>query len=288
MKFLVTGSGTLLGNKIVSELSKKKHNIIASYRNTYPSNLNKKNISLIKLDLEKKFKLNLKVDCLVHCASAIPSDNLNDKKMMKINYLSFKKLASQLIKNGCKKIIFISSMSVYGDIKVSKVDLNTYTKPIDTYGKSKLKVEKFLKELERKKNIKFFILRLPALVGVNSDYNFISKVLKKIKANKVVNYSNPNLKFNNFIHVKNLTNIIIKLIDIEKSKILNIASNRPIKLKNIINLMFQFEKKKNNSIVQKFNKKGFNIKIDNYLKKNFNIFSTMKTLQLFLRDNNYQ
>jgi nucleoside-diphosphate-sugar epimerase len=98
--------------------------------------------------------------------------------------------------------------------------------------------------MEKKKGINFFILRLPALVGANSDYNFISKVLKNIKKNKAVFYSNPNLKFNNFIHVKNLTHIILKLIEKKNSKILNIGSLRPIKLKNIIKSMYKFEKKK--------------------------------------------
>ena len=285
MKLLVTGSGTLLGNNVVLEASKKKYDILASYRKSFPKNLKKKNISLIRLDLEKNFDLDLKVDCLIHCASALPSDNLSEKKMMEVNYHGFKRLALQLIKKGCKKIIFISSMSVYGDIKVNKIDLKTKTMPTDIYGNSKLRVEEFLKKLQRNDKIDFFILRLPALVGAKSDYDFISKTLKKIKKNEIVTYSNPNLKFNNFVHVKNLTSIILKLIKIKESRILNIASSRPIKLKNFITSMFNFEKKNDNSKIQQSNKKGFSIKIDNYLKKNFKIFSTKNTLKLFLRDN---
>ena len=287
MKLLITGSGTLLGNSIACDAKKKKYDIIASYRNTYPKNLKKKNITTIKLDLKKKINLNLQIDCLIHCASAIPSDNLSKKEMIDTNFYGFKKLISQLIKNGCKKIIFISTMSVYGEIKDSKVNLQTKTKPSDSYGGSKLKAENLLKKLEKDKKIKFCILRLPALVGKNSDYNFISKVLKKIKKNDIVTYSNPNLKFNNFIHVKNLTEIILKMIDLKKSKIFNLASTKPMKLKNIIDFMFKFEKKNNNSIIQPSNKKGFNIKIDKFLEKSFKIYSTKKTLNLFLKDNQY-
>mgnify|MGYP001436176886 CR=1 FL=1 len=284
MKLLVTGSGTLLGNNVVKEAC-NGHDIFASYRNSFPKNLKKKNISLIKLDLEKKFNLNLEVDCLVHCASAIPSDNLSDKKMIKINYYGFKRLVLQLIEKGCKKIIFISSMSVYGNINVSKVDTTTKTKPADAYGYSKLKIEEFLKKMKKEKKINFFVLRLPALVGINSDYNFISKLLKKIKKNENIIYSNPNLKFNNFVHVKNLAKIIVKMIEINDTKILNIASLRPIKLKNIIKSMHKFENKKNNSTIKKSKNKGFNIKIDDYLKKNFKMFTTNETLKLFLNDN---
>ena len=285
MKLLVTGSGTILGNNVVVEALKHKYHVIASYRKSFPKNLEKKKVILIHLDLEKKFNLNLKVDCLVHCASAIPSDNLNNKNMMRVNYHGFNRLASQLVKNGCKKIIFISTMSVYGNIGVKTVDLKTKTKPVDSYGKSKLKIEKLLEKFKKKHNINFFILRLPALLGVNSNYNFISKVLKKIKRNETVSYTNPDLKFNNFIHVKNLAQIILKMIQLEDSKILNIASSRPVKLKNIINSMYRFEKKINSSVVKKSKNIGFNIKIDNYLKKNFSLFSSNQTLKIFLKDN---
>ncbi len=225
------------------------------------------------------------MDCLIHCASAIPSDNLNDKKMMKINYIGFKKLASQLIKKGCKKIILVSSMSVYGNVEVNTIDLQTKIKPVDSYGYSKFKSEKYLQKLNKKKKINFFILRLPALVGKNSDYNFISKLLKKIKNDEKISYTNPNLKFNNFIHVKNLAKILIDLTKLDGSKIFNIASLRPVKLKNIIEKIYNFEKKENNSIIKNSSNKGFNIKVENYLKKNFTILSTNQTLNMFLKDN---
>ena len=285
MKLLITGSGTLLGNTVVIEALKNKYKVIASYRKSFPKNLKKRNVTLVKIDLEKKIDFDYKIDCLVHCASAIPSDNLSDKIMMKTNYSGFKKLSSKLIKNGCKKIIFISSMSVYGKVDVRSVDLNTKTKPIDTYGKSKLKIERFLEKLQKEKKINYFILRLPALVGKNSDYNFISKILKKIKKDEELFYSNPNLQFNNFIHVKNLVSIIMRMINLKGSKTLNIASLRPVKLKNIINSMYLFERKKNNSIIKNSKTKGFNIKIDSYLKKNFKVFSTNQTLNAFLTDN---
>ena len=285
MNLLITGSGTLLGRNVSLEAAKKKFNVFASYRKSYPKYLKKQKISILKLDLSKKLNLDFKVDCLIHCASAIPSENLSDKIIMNTNYFGFKKLASQAIKNGCKKIIFVSTMSVYGKVSSNKVNLKTKIRPIDAYGRSKFKSEQYLTRLSKHSKIDFFILRLPALVGINSDYNFISKVLKKIKKNKQLIYSNPNLKFNNFIHVKNLTQIIIKLIKFKGSRVLNVGSTTPIKLKNIIQEIYHFEKKKNIALIQKSKNIGFNIQIDNFLKKNFNIFSTKKTLKLFLMDN---
>ena len=285
MNILVTGSGTLLGNSVSRFLAKKGFNIISTYRKSYPSNLKKKNIIIKKINLNKKnIKINFKVDCLVHCASAIPSYNLKDDKMFKSNVKGFRNLLEECLKRGCKKIILISSMSVYGKIK-KQVNLKTQLRPRDTYGKSKLLNEKDIIKYSKANDLDYFILRLPALVGKNSDYNFISKVLKRIKNNNLITFANPNLMFNNFIHVKNLTEIIYKMINLNGPAILNMAATKPMKLKKIINKIYKFEKKKNNSILIKSSSKGFNIKIDNYLKKNFNLLTTSKTLQLFLEDN---
>tara|TARA_B100000902_G_C27321799_1_gene925180 strand:+ start:787 stop:1653 length:867 start_codon:yes stop_codon:yes gene_type:complete len=285
LKLLITGAGTLLGNNLAKKAKLKEFDVIATYRNSYPKNLKREKIRILKLDLEKEFNINFNVDCLVHCASAIPSDNLDHNTTMKVNFIGFKRLVKQSLKNGCKKIILISTMSVYGDIKKGKVTEKTKLHPINSYGKSKLKMEKFLQDISKKNKISFYILRLPGLIGFKSDFNYISKTLKNIKNKKLVEFSNPNLKFNNMVHVENLTDIIIKICRLKGSKILNIASKNPIMLKNIIALMFKFEKKEKNINILQSKKKGFSIEISNYLRKNFKLFSVKNSLSLFLKEN---
>ena len=94
MNLLITGSGTLLGKNISLEAAKHNYNVIASYRKSYPKKLKRNKITIKKLDLSKKFSLDFKVDCLVHCAAGIPSENLSKKKMMNTNYYGFKNLVS--------------------------------------------------------------------------------------------------------------------------------------------------------------------------------------------------
>jgi len=285
LKILVTGAGTLLGNTLSQKILSKNFDLIASFRKTYPKNLNINKDHILKLDLSKKIKFSKKIDTLIHCASAIPSYEISDKKMIDINYLGFKSLLSQAIKNNCKKVILISTMSVYGKINLKNITENTKTKPIDAYGKSKLMMENLLIKESRKNRLNFFILRLPAIVGFKSDYNFISKILQKIKKNQVINYCNPDLNFNNFIHVENLSQIIFEMIFKNGKKILNIGSTKPVKLSKIINNIYKFEKKKPKTFIFESNNPGFNIKLSNYLLKNFKVYSTSKTLKKFLEDN---
>ena len=285
MKILVTGAGTLLGNTLSKKILSNNFDLIASYRKTFPKNLNIDKDKLFKLDLSKNIKFSKKIDTLIHCASAIPSYEISDKKMIDTNYNGFKKLLSQATKNNCKKVILISTMSVYGKISVKNINENTKTKPIDAYGKSKLMMENLLIKESKKNRLNFFILRLPAIVGSKSDYNFISKVLQRVKKNQIIQYCNPDLSYNNFIHVENLSEIIFEMIFKKGKKILNIGTIKPIKLSKIINNIYKFEKKKPKISIFETDNQGFNIKLSDYLLKNFPVYSTSKTLKKFLEDN---
>ncbi len=285
MKILVTGARSLLGNILSQKILANNFELIASYRKNFPKNLNTHKVNLLKLDLKKKIKFSNKVDVLVHCASAIPAYKMTDKQMLDTNYLGFKRLLSEVVRNNCRKVILISSMSVYGKIKDKKVTEKTKTKPKDAYGKSKLMMEKLLIRESKKKKLNFFILRLSALVGYKSNYNFISEVLKKVKNNQIIRYRNPDLNFNNFIHVENLSDIILKMILRKENRILNIGSSKTMKLSKIINNIYKFEKKKPKISIFNSIDKGFNIKLSKYLLKNFKVYSSSKTLKKFLEDN---
>ena len=74
--------------------------------------------------------------------------------------------------------------------------------------KPKKKMENYLINFSKNKNYIPIIFRLPGIVGKNSKNNFISSVIKNAKNKKEVRFSNPEFKFNNLIHVKNIAEII--------------------------------------------------------------------------------
>ena len=211
MQILITGAGTLLGNSLAKYLAKKNFSLICTYRNTFPSNLKGiKNIKLIHFDMAKKITFSEKFNILVHCASAIPDYNCSKNYYNKVNVVGFKNLLDLCAKNKCNNIILISTMSVYGKIDVKKISEKYKGKKFDDYGASKKKMEDILKKFTFKNNISSTTLRLPAILGKNSKHNFISKIFQKLKRKEQINVFNPNLKFNNIIHVNNLCEIIHK------------------------------------------------------------------------------
>jgi nucleoside-diphosphate-sugar epimerase len=286
MKILITGSGTLIGNNIANYLLKKGHFIFASYNKSKPENLiNLKNCKLIKVNLEKKIKFKKNLDALIHCASKIPNDKINKK-----NYNSNIKMTNNLValckQINCKRIIYLSTMSVYGTIKGKNVNENLKPNNIDLYGLSKRVSENKIITFAKNNYFVATIFRLPGVVGKNSKYNFLSNTLKRIKNNQPITFSNANSKFNNVVNINNLSEIIYKSINKEKSsKIYNLASTKPLKIKSIINLFYKKIKKKKNYTIEKKDNNSFLICTKKIRENHYKLYSTKKSILEFIKIN---
>ena len=286
MKIFVTGSGTLLGKSIAKKLS-KQHKVIASYNNSYPTELcRNKNIKIIKLNLLNNFKINHSFDALIHCASALPTDKLSKKKLNLINSIGFKKLLTHCEKNQCKKIIIFSSISVYGIIKKNYITEKTAFNFPDNYGVTKIRMENDLEKYCKKLNADGLALRLPGLIGHKSKNNFLSNALVYIKKFKHIKINNPYLKFNNMIHVNNLSSIVLHALGINKGfNVYNLGTKYPLKLFMIFEIMFRILKIKKKIIYNPKITKSFNIKLNDKLMKKYNIYTTNKTINKFVKEN---
>jgi UDP-glucose 4-epimerase len=286
MKILITGSGTLIGNNVADYLLKKKEFVFAFYNKNKPQNLKKyNNCRLIKANLEKKIKFNNFFDVLIHCASKIPNNKIN-----KINFKANIKMTNNLLKLckqfGCKRIIFLSTMSVYGKITSKLVYENLKPKNVDLYGSSKkISENKILSFAENNFSIAT-VFRLPGVVGKDSKYNFLSNTLKKIKNNQPITISNINSKFNNIVNINNLKEIIYQSIKKEKSsQIYNLSSIKPIKIKSIINLFYEKLRIEKNYTIAKSKSGSFIICKKKISKNGYKLYSTKKSIIEFIKIN---
>jgi nucleoside-diphosphate-sugar epimerase len=286
MKILITGSGTLIGNNIANYLLKKKEFVFAIYNKHKPQNLKRyKNCRLVKSNLEKNIKFNNYFNVLIHCASKIPNDKIN-KKNFKANIKMTDNLLKLCKKYKCKRIIYLSTMSVYGKIKSKIVHENLNAQNIDLYGLSKKISENSFLHFAKNNFSTATIFRLCGVVGKDSKYNFLSNTLNKIKNNQPITISNINNKFNNVVNINNLREIIYKSIRKEKmSRIYNLCSTKPIKIKSIINLFYQKLVKKKNYIVQKNKGSSFIICGKKIRKNGYKLYSTKKSIIEFIKIN---
>ena len=283
MRILITGSNGVVGKGIAQVLGKdKKYKLVLLTNKKVKKS--KKKFKLFYQDLTKNIDHKFKVDAIIHCASKNPlSKNCSNSRKL---YLTNLKMTKNLIKfsneNCVDKIIFLSSVKTYGEIKRKNVTENLYPKNLDFYGKSKLHSEKNFSEKSNK--FKTISLRLPGVLDLSLSRNqpLIINIIKKIMNNKNIYAYNTSCKFNNIIDIYELVKLI-KII-LRKKKIrtcaYNFAASCPISFISVLSLIKKMFKSKSKIINKNSNKTSFTISNKKII-KNFNIkISTTKNIIL--------
>ena len=275
MRILITGANGEVGKEIALILSKNK-----SYKLGLLGNKkNKTKPNYFFQNLLKPIKLKFKPQIIIHCAAKHPNSKIGSE--MKNIYSTNIKITENLInfanKNKVRKVFFLSSIAVYGQIR--KTIIHEKQKPINQnlYEKSKLVSEKLF--CKKKNKFKTVCLRIPGVftANLNKDYPLITKILKKIKSNKSLEIYNSNKKFNNVVDVLEITNFINFLLNKEKihNGVYNFSASEPIKFLSVIQLIKKLFKSKSNVINKISHKKSFIISNSKTLKKlNFKTSST--------------
>ena len=288
MNILVTGVSGFSGSFVSNYLS-KKHNVFGIFRNENSIHLKKiiknKDINFTKIDIleinESKLNKLDSIDVVVHIGSSSPMPEMKTYKLVYDNLFGLQNLINWSVKKKCKKFIFYSSMSAFGNILTREVDEETISVSPDVYGQTKLISEKILEEEGK---FQFISLRLPGIVGPGSKRNWISSVRDKLLKNEKVNIFNKNSEFNNLVHIKDLALFTENLfLQDFKHKFLVIGSKDKKRIKDIVELI---KKNTNSTSELEFNRKGKkSFTLNSHLARKFYGLETMtldKSLSMLL------
>jgi UDP-glucose 4-epimerase len=259
---IITGGAGFIGSHLVNFLLKTKNKVFVIDDLTTGSikniNFKSKNIKFIKGDCAKDKILDqlpkIQFDILYHIAGQssgeISFENpLNDFNR---NLLSTLKLCQFCVKRKIKKIVYASSMSVYGDLKNKKYKANESLNcdPLSFYGVSKLCSEFYLKQFS-KLGLKYTILRLFNVYGPNQDFKNLKQGMISIylgqllKSNKVFVKGKLN-RFRDFIYIDDVVKILIGCLINSRTgnKIYNISTGKKTFINKILYLIKKYSKKK--------------------------------------------
>lgn len=177
--------------------------------------------------LKKNF--NYKINCIINLSGQISANS----KSMKNIILNGNKNIIKLCNGKNIKIFYVSTSLIYGYSYKNKNE-NSNKNPIDNYSKLKLMAEKeYIKS-----NTNYTILRLCNIY--NGKKNGIVKNLTNSLIKKDRIYLTNSNAFRNYINVKDLNNIILRMLNMKlKHRIYNIGFEN-IKL---IELIKRIEKK---------------------------------------------
>tara|TARA_X000000950_G_C13783390_1_gene606108 strand:+ start:148 stop:1014 length:867 start_codon:yes stop_codon:yes gene_type:complete len=277
---LITGGNGFSGKNLARFFLKKKKNPLLSF-NINPIDPSLKSLESVRLNLNKKIDINKSFDAIIHTSGISP--NNDQKKNIFEQNINFAKNLTKFCNNKkIKKLIYFSSISIYG--KNNEKIINEQSKKINIcpYGKSKLIAEDFF--LKNLTHTSFVSLRLPGIIGEGSTRNWLSECKRLMEKDAKVKFYNPNSLFNNVIHIRNLSEIISCLLDCKLSEkyIFNVSAKYPMKIKNCLEVL----KKKMNSNSLFFSQESSNNsflinseKIRRFINTNF--FTTRRSIESF-------
>lgn len=186
---LITGATGFIGYHLTKKLLAQNCNVIAIGRNFKLLNMLPKNKLLIKVNgdlIKDDFLINLfsnyKIDVIFNLAAKVHDRLEKDVKQYRlINVNLTEKLAELALKNNVEKLIFFSTVSVYGDTEGRTIDETEICTPSTTYGKTKLEAENILIKAYQKYNLPIIILRLTSVYGTydRGNLQFLAKLIRK-------------------------------------------------------------------------------------------------------------
>ena len=310
MNILITGCAGFIGYSLTSKiLSDKKIKIfgIDNLNNYYSLKLKNerlkrlkkyKNFNFFKIDLNQKKKLvsffnKHKIDIVFHFAAQAGVRYVfsHPEKFIESNIMGFHNLIDVSKHYKIKKFFYASSSSIYGDENKFPVNEMSKLVPKNIYGLSKKMNEEYI-NINSNSSTKYIGLRFFTVFGEwGRPDMLILKFLKTAEDKKVFYLNNNGNHWRDFTYIDDVVKSLEKLLtkNFKKNTVINICSNRPIYIKDLINYLsrktnfFKIKKIKQNKI-EAIKTHGENKKLINItnFKKFSNFYSSVdKTISWY-------
>ena len=258
-KVLVTGAAGFIGSKICIKLFELGFNVIAvdDLSSGNIKNLPSK-IKLYKLDLSiiSNLKKIPKCQFILHLAGQSSGEKSFDSptKDIQKNTITTLNLINYGIKNRCKKLIYASSMSVYGNVNSNKFSETSPVAPISCYGVSKLTSENYLKVFSKK--LPYIIFRMFNVYGAGQNMKdlrqgMVSIYLSQALSNNEVIVKGSLNRVRDFIHIDDVVNIwVISILKNIKNEIFNLGTGKLTKVSELLNKIYKLTGKKKTKVLK--------------------------------------
>ena len=280
---LIAGSGGYVGTFLTKQLS-EEFDVIAISRDTSIHSEQIKNT--IKHDLAHPWKFTERPDIIIYLAAqhgfSRPEGTIENFLRSNIhglhNSLTFAKSSK------VKLFIYLSTISVLGEVQDKIVTETTPLNDPDFYGTTKFLGEKLVQTFSEA--IPSITIRLPGVVGPNLPPGrpWLHTIAKSLQSDLEVKYYNPGSLFNNVCDVWTIRDFVKHVCTQNHPKnynLVNLAASEPILLNEMIELMRDRLQSTSLLTTQKTNKCSFTIDTSILLKE-FN-FLPATTLDMITR-----
>jgi len=257
MNYLVTGAAGFIGANIAQKLLNIGHqvatidNLSTGYEASIP-----KGCFFIKGDVSDIRSIeqlnNQKFDAILHIAGQSSGEISFENPTYDINSntISTLRLLEYAVKTDCRRFIYASTMSVYGQQNKKEQFCETdMVKPESFYAIGKLASEHYLRIYQKQYGINYTALRYFNVYGEgqnlsNLKQGMISIYLRQFIDNtfKVVEVKGSIERFRDLSHIDDIAEISIESISNTNfyNEIINIGTGKKTKIKDILKLMQEY------------------------------------------------
>lgn len=227
MKLLITGIAGFIGSKIASAAIEKGYEVVGvddlsqGSLNNIPSKA-----KFIQLDLVKPESINQlpkDVSYILHLAGQSSGEISFDNPVLDLekNTVATLNLIKFGIQHKIERILYASSMSVYGPVEDAPIDESFNCAPLSCYGVGKLAAENYLKVYENQ--LPYTIFRMFNVYGPGQDMNnlrqgMVSIYLAHILKNNHIPIKGSLQRYRDFIYIDDVVNIWLNALERHDTK----------------------------------------------------------------------
>lgn len=248
-KILVTGGSGFIGSNLVARLKTLNHDVIST--GTHPAN-RIAGVQYVSRGFEGfDWTVLSGVEVCFHLGANNDTLCFDERQMLRDNLYAPIKLFHSLLKAGCKKFIYASSCATYGDAPTPYKEDETICSPLNIYGESKLRFDKFAIPFGEEHELSVIGFRYPNVYGPgesqkNRRASMVTQLIKQMWKGNMPKLFEDGTQKRDYIYVKDAVEANVKAMDYEGSGIFNCANGKPTSFNEIVEILNNLFKKKLN------------------------------------------
>lgn len=282
MNILVTGGLGFAGHYVSEFLVNQGYNVTATYRSGKPDDTIE-GIDYIRQELSQPIRINKQFDAIIHTACSRSGGTLNMEEYIRDNVDSARQLVDFAKRTGTKTIVYFSTRSVYGEIRLPEANEDCDIINSNKYGLSKYIAEFIFREANDLNTIGF---RTPGIIGPGAHDIWLVDIVNKIRRGEDVCVSN--FATQNLVHILDICKFIHKLLGYGntpnqfKYKIVNLACMEKINNVDIAYMIKERLASSSNIYVKKPDKGLFIMKANRAFEMGFRPMTPTEIVNLYL------
>jgi UDP-glucose 4-epimerase len=176
-KVLVTGAAGFLGSSLIDKLCRSGYHVrVVLHDSTHPI-AHLQNVETVMADIrDAKNVRDIAGGCgaIVHLAAMVHAmdDSVSEKDYEAVNVDGTKHILDAAVRSGVNRIVFASSVKVFGEETIGCIDETQALDPQTAYGRSKWQAEQLVSEYAMRHSLTAVSLRLPMVYGPTKKGNF--------------------------------------------------------------------------------------------------------------------